>query len=176
MRQLRLPDSQMLKPRQGTSTVIVSSQLAGFWFGVGMVEKHIYKPCEYCGKGFGGRYIYANRRFCSRQCASKKKKRLAIERFMEKTQKLPNGCIEWTGRRRPEGYGRFGDGEVRSAWKAYSAHRWIWAYHNGPIPKGMQINHHCDNPPCVNLDHLYCGTQKDNIRDMMERKRHPYIR
>ena len=43
------------------------------------------------------------------------------------------------------------------------------AYHAEPIPKGMQINHHCDNPACFNPSHLYLGTQLENMRDRLKR-------
>jgi hypothetical protein len=49
--------------------------------------------------------------------------------------------------------------------------RWVWIEKNGPIPEGMQINHHCDNARCINLDHLYLGTQRENVRDAFERGR-----
>lgn len=46
------------------------------------------------------------------------------------------------------------------------------AYHAEPIPKGLQVNHHCDNPKCFNPNHLYLGTQKDNMQDRSKRNRH----
>lgn len=51
------------------------------------------------------------------------------------------------------------------------AHRFSWQIHFGAIPKGMQVNHHCDNPKCVRPEHLYIGTQQDNMRDASERLR-----
>ncbi len=51
-------------------------------------------------------------------------------------------------------------------------HRQVWAEVNGPIPAGMMVRHTCDNPPCININHLLIGTQTDNMRDMMERGRH----
>ena len=49
--------------------------------------------------------------------------------------------------------------------------RFIWIEKNGPIPDGMVIRHKCDNPLCINLEHLEVGTQADNIQDMIKRKR-----
>jgi hypothetical protein len=43
--------------------------------------------------------------------------------------------------------------------------------HNGEIPEGMVIRHTCDNPGCINIDHLRIGTQADNVRDMYDRGR-----
>lgn len=54
-----------------------------------------------------------------------------------------------------------------------------WAYelwHDTPVPEGKQINHHCDNPPCVRPDHLYVGTQLENIADRDRRGRHANAR
>jgi hypothetical protein len=50
-------------------------------------------------------------------------------------------------------------------------HRVAWELWRGPIPVGQQVNHHCDNGVCVRLDHLYLGTQAENLRDASERGR-----
>jgi hypothetical protein len=65
------------------------------------------------------------------------------------------------------GYGNFG-----YQGKSTAAHRTGWILFRGPVPAGMRVLHACDNPPCVNLDHLYLGTQKDNARDMVARGRY----
>lgn len=78
-----------------------------------------------------------------------------------------SACIEWTGCRTRQGYGRKNVGNHQ----IMLAHRWIWTKANGPIPKGMVICHRCDNPPCVNLDHLFIGTQSDNMLDAFAKNR-----
>jgi hypothetical protein len=52
-----------------------------------------------------------------------------------------------------------------------ATHRLAWEMVNGPIPEGMFICHHCDNPPCVRPDHLFCGSPSDNVRDAIQKGR-----
>ena len=54
----------------------------------------------------------------------------------------------------------------------YGYHRGTWIAANGPIPPGMEVCHVCDNPPCVNLEHLWLGTRSDNRRDCIVKGRH----
>lgn len=88
------------------------------------------------------------------------------EAFWRHVQK-GDGCWEWTGTRRPDGYGLFSagpSGQIR-------AHRVAWELTNGPIPDRLNVCHQCDNPPCVRPDHLYLGDQKRNIGDAVVRGR-----
>lgn len=97
------------------------------------------------------------------------KKRPVEERFWEKVEKLTD-CWVWTAGTDDKGYGRILNkrkehgGETR-------AHRLSWILHNGPIPTGLYVLHKCDNPPCVRPDHLFLGTNLDNMRDMKEKGR-----
>lgn len=78
-----------------------------------------------------------------------------------------SGCWEWAGCRSANGYGKmaYGDGTTTGT------HRVSFEVHHGPIPDGMFVRHKCDNPPCINPDHLEIGTPAQNSRDMVERNR-----
>lgn len=93
-----------------------------------------------------------------------------VAAFYEKTQRHENGCLVWTGALDGAfGYGRVVISGTRST---ANAHRWIYEQTNGPIPPGLVVRHKCDNPPCVDLDHLELGTYADNAHDRDSRGRH----
>ena len=80
-------------------------------------------------------------------------------------------CIEWGGARFVDGgYGKLTKLEQARTGQAY-AHRWAWEKFNGPIPKDGNVLHRCDNPPCINPEHLFLGTSLDNHRDMIAKGR-----
>lgn len=80
------------------------------------------------------------------------------------------GCWEWRGGLNDSGYGvisapRLGLGSAR-------VHRLMWEMHNGPIEdSNLVVRHRCDNPPCINPDHLEVGTHEQNMQDMVDRNR-----
>lgn len=97
---------------------------------------------------------------------AKLNKKTHIERFMSHTIALSSGCIEWLASRDKRRYGRF-----RINGNTIFAHRWIFEQIKGPL-NGLQCCHTCDNPSCVNPDHLFAGTHQDNMQDKKEKGRH----
>lgn len=77
-----------------------------------------------------------------------------------------DGCLIWQGQKDKRGYGF-----LRLDGRMQRAHRIAFELRNGPIPSGMVILHACDNPSCINLDHLAMGTQLANVRDMLNKGR-----
>lgn len=76
----------------------------------------------------------------------------------------PGGCWLWQASVQRNGYGQIGGGGKSGGMK--NTHRVSWEVHRGPIPEKMQVLHKCDVKTCVNPDHLFLGTQADNLRDM----------
>lgn len=74
-------------------------------------------------------------------------------------------CWEWNGSRCSKGYGQF------NSMHHYKAHRFSFELHFGKIPDGKQICHKCDNPPCVNPNHLWDGTPRENTIDSVKKGR-----
>jgi hypothetical protein len=97
------------------------------------------------------------------------KKEPAITRFWRKVRKTKT-CWIWT-----DHTGKRGTGIIWISGKPISAHIFAYEQFIGPIPDGLYICHHCDNPKCVNPKHLFAGTQNDNMQDMKRKKRanHP---
>ena len=79
---------------------------------------------------------------------------------------MNSDCIEFSGCKGTGGYGL-----KRKQGKLYKAHRLTWIDANGEIPEGLFVCHKCDNPACINLDHLFLGTNSDNMKDMYNKER-----
>lgn len=102
----------------------------------------------------------------------------SIDRFHGKYEPNENDCWIWTGAKNRDGYGSFWNGErlagrngKRGGPRMVLAHRWSFAHFIGAIPAGLYVLHRCDTPSCVNPDHLFLGTQADNVRDCANKGR-----
>lgn len=85
------------------------------------------------------------------------------QRFWNKVVKSSN-CWKWTGAKFRGGYGNY---------RGNCAHRFSYELKNGKIPKGLVACHTCDNPICVNPEHIFIGTHAQNVLDKVRKGRHP---
>lgn len=141
------------------------------------IRRHgsVHLTCPICGTPFRiGPVVAAKRAVhcCSEPCRSENARRTALERqfwgYVNKTET----CWLWTGYITKLGVKGGDHGIVCIHYRKVRAHRFSYELHVGPIPEGLSVLHHCDVPRCVNPAHLYVGTQKDNIRDAVQRHRH----
>ena len=96
---------------------------------------------------------------------------MVVDRFYSKVELVPFcDCWLWTSNRNNGGYGLLSFGSPPNR-KWRMAHRVSYEIHNGEIPEGMDVLHHCDNPICVNPSHLWLGKDKDNIHDAIRKGR-----
>jgi len=90
--------------------------------------------------------------------------------FWSKVEKQEDGCWLWKGSCNKDGYGM-----VKINKKGKKAHRISYEQFYGTIPEKLYVCHHCDIPNCVNPDHLFLGTQFDNMKNMRDKKRDNYV-
>jgi hypothetical protein len=138
------------------------------------------KKCKHCKKFFEknkklSNKQYEKQKYCSRQCLADDIKFSADDSkksFFQRVVKKEDGCHEWTGAKCEKGYGMFS-----VAGKKMRAHRAAWFFeHNQYVPDNLLACHKCDNPSCVNPDHLFLGTNKQNSDDKFSKGREFYHR
>jgi len=132
-----------------------------------MAGNEITLVCQHCAAPF----VTRERRsaYCSTRCGNLSRPRKSIPvRLAICSEDGPNGCRNWIGTILRSGYGQMKVGKTKKV-----AHRVAWETANGPIPPGMCICHHCDNPRCINVSHLFIGTHADNMADMAAKGRAP---
>lgn len=92
------------------------------------------------------------------------------EKFWAHTEpELNTGCLLWWGGCHDAGYGR-----VQFEKRVQPAHRVAWKLTRGDIPQGLVVCHRCDTPACVNPQHLFLGTHRDNAQDKVRKGRHRF--
>ena len=81
----------------------------------------------------------------------------------------PQECWEWQGYIDRNGYGKAYDPSAERGSRLDWAHRVSYRFHRGPIPDGLELDHECQNPPCINPDHLAAVTRSEHVRRTMQR-------
>lgn len=133
-------------------------------------RKRFTKACETCGEPFERSLCFLSvSRYCSRECSDKGKTEKWKERFPKRICKTET-CWLWTGNKDTNGYGH-----LTINHKTCLSHRVSFELFKHPIPDGLWVLHKCDNPSCVNPDHLFLGTPKDNTQDMIKKGRKALI-
>lgn len=125
----------------------------------------VYALCSHCKIR---RVKRPSQWLCSRACANASRARPLAERFLDYYHPgKPDACWPWTGPIHHNGYGVITDDNLRQV----QAHRVAYEHARGPIPKGLNVCHTCDNRPCCNPAHLFVGSDGDNMRDRDQKGR-----
>lgn len=135
------------------------------------VANATYAICAYCGDSFTvekARLADGHGKYCKKECevaGRKIRSKPLEERFWKHVEKTAD-CWFWTAFKDSRGYGR-----INFEQTPILAHRVSWEIHNGPIPDGMSVLHHCDNPSCIRPDHLFLGNASDKMNECSKKGR-----
>ena len=130
----------------------------------------VHRNCLVCGAPFVTRQSRVDEGFglyCGKPCSNKARAVPEADRFWALVDRTGDGCWLWLGARDKDGYGLFA---LRERGQTV-AHRWIYQQVHGSLDASIKVLHHCDNPPCCRLDHLFAGTPADNMADMVAKGR-----
>jgi hypothetical protein len=97
---------------------------------------------------------------------------ISIEQKLLRYAVSENGCWNWVAAKDRDGYGLL----THHRGKQIRAHRASYEFHVAKISVGLLVCHSCDNPSCINPNHLFVGTSKENTRDMLDKNRRPVLR
>ena len=117
------------------------------------------------------KYFTEEARREAKNARRRKPSKAGKEDFIERIPE--SGCWIWMGQCWDSGYGYLRqrvDGKVKHT----AAHRYMYEYYNGPFDKELNVLHRCDNPSCVNPNHLFLGTHADNMKDMIQKNRRDF--
>lgn len=140
----------------------------------------IKTSCSFCKKEFlalRSEVVRGGGKFCTKQCGNRGSVKPLLQRFWERVDKngpIPSHCPElgpcwvWTAGKHSFGYGVISQGKGKTP---HCTHRLSWQIHVGEIPGKFHVLHKCDNPSCVNPEHLWLGTATDNMKDMVAKGR-----
>jgi len=137
-----------------------------------MIDRKEAPNCKACGGEIPWRKgrstaDWKKRVFCDRKCQNNEKWK--IQRFLREYDIDDNGCWITRFAKIKSGYGY---GHVNLNGKVWLASRLAYYLHSGELTEGSHICHKCDNPPCINPDHLYEGNAKTNAQDKKDRNRY----
>jgi len=143
-------------------------------FKNGLCKKHyeLKRKGKCTVEGCDGKYFAGE--MCAKHYARFKRhgtvhlsKKLNTKERLRAQTKRCGACLEWTG----ANDGQWGYGQMNVNGKMEKTHRIAWELEYGPIPKGLCVCHHCDNPRCLEISHLFLGTHQDNMQDCLQKGR-----